>query len=66
MMLKLSTVEKITNLLGLDFSGKETVPIEALKQKQAKEKAIFMASLVQSTSSLEEQGLEKKSIEEII
>ena len=48
---KLSTVVKIANLLGLDFSGNETVSIEALKQKRAKEKAIFMASLVQSTSS---------------
>ena len=63
---KLSTVEKITNLLGLDFSGNETVSIEELKQKRAKEKAIFMGSLVQGTSALEKQGLEKKSIEKII
>jgi len=63
---KLSTVEKITNLLGLDFSGNETVSIEELKQKRAKEKAMFMGSLVQGTSALEQQGLEKKSIEKII
>ncbi len=63
---KLSTVEKVTNVLGLDFSGSEMVSIELLKQKRAKEKATFMASLVQSTSALEEQGLEKKSIDNII
>jgi hypothetical protein len=31
-----------------------------------KEKAIFMASLVQSTSALEMQGLEQNSLEKII
>ena len=31
-----------------------------------KDKAIFMASLVQDTSTLEAQGLEKKSLNKII
>ncbi len=43
---KLSTVEKITNLLGLDFAGNKTISLIELKKKRAKEKAIFMASLV--------------------
>lgn len=64
--LKLSTIEKITNMLGLDFAGNETVPLEELKKQRAKEKAIFMASLVQSTSALEMQGLEQNSLEKII
>jgi transcriptional regulator with XRE-family HTH domain len=64
--LKLSTVEKITNMLGLDFAGNEIVPLEELKKQRAKEKAIFMASLVQSTSALEMQGLEQSSLEKII
>ena len=64
--LKLSTVEKITNMLGLDFAGNEIVPLEELKKQRANEKAIFMASLVQSTSALEMQGLEQSSLEKII
>ena len=63
---KLSTVEKITNALGLDFAGNEIVDIEALKQQRAKEKALYIVSLVQDTSSLEKQGLERKKIEAII
>jgi len=63
---KLSTIEKITNLLGLDFAGNEIVPIEKLKEQRAKEKALFMASLVQSTSALEKQGLERNSLDRII
>ena len=63
---KLSTIEKITNLLGLDFAGNEVVPLKELEKQRAKEKAIFMASLVQSTSALEVQGLEKDSLNKII
>lgn len=63
---KLSTIEHITNLLGVDFAGNETVPLKKLQQKRAKEKAIFMASLVQSTSALEMQGLEKNSLQKMI
>jgi len=63
---KLSTIESITNLLGLDFAGNEIVPLDELKKQRAKEKAIFMASLVQGTSALELQGLDKESVNNII
>ena len=63
---KLSTVEKITTVLGLDFAGNETVAIKELEKRRAKEKALFMASLVQSTSALEKQGLEQNSLDRII
>ena len=59
---KLSTIESITNFLGLDFAGNEIVPLEELKKQRAKEKAIFMASLVQGTSVLEMQGLDNDNI----
>ena len=63
---KFSTIEKITNLLGLDFAGNEVIPLNQLQKQRAKEKALFMASLVQSTSTLEFQGLEKDSLDKII
>ena len=63
---KLSTIEKITNLLGLDFAGNEIIPFKELQKQRAKKKALFMASLVQSTSALEMQGLEENNINIII
>ncbi len=63
---KLSTIERITNLLGLDFAGNEVIPLSQLQKQRAKEKALFMASLVQSTSALEVQGLEIDSLNKII
>lgn len=63
---KLSTIERLTNLLGLDFAGNEVVSLKELEKQRAKEKALFMASLVQSTSALEVQGLEKDSLNKII
>ena len=63
---KLSTIERITNLLGLDVAGNEVIPLKELEKQRAKEKALFMASLVQSTSALEAQGLEKDSLNKII
>ncbi len=63
---KLSTVEKITQTLGLDFAGNEVLKLQDLNEQRAKEKAIFLASLVQGTSALEMQGLQKKSLEKII
>ena len=63
---KLSTIERITNLLGLDFAGNEVIPLNQLQKQRAKEKALFMASLVQSTSALEVQGLEADSLNKII
>ncbi len=63
---KLSTIERITNLLGLDFAGNEVIPLNQLQKQRAKEKALFMASLVQSTSALEVQGLEEDTLNKII
>ena len=63
---KLSTIERLTNLLGLDFAGNEVIPLNQLQKQRAKEKALFMASLVQSTSALEVQGLERDSLDKII
>ncbi len=63
---KLSTVESITNLLGLDFAGNEIISLEEIKRVRAKEKAKFLASLVQGTLSLEMQSAEDTTIEEII
>lgn len=63
---KLSTIERITNLLGLDFAGNDVIPLNQLEKQRAKEKALFMASLVQSTSTLEVQGLEEDSLNKII
>lgn len=63
---KLSTIEAVTNLLGLDFAGEEIVPLEELKKQRAKTKALYLVSLVQSTSALEKQGLESDSINNII
>ena len=63
---KLSTIERITNLLGLDFAGNEVISLKELEKQRAKEKALFMASLVQSTSALEVQGLEIDSLNKII
>jgi len=59
---KLSTVERLTNLLGLDFAGNEVVSVAQLQRRQAKEKALLMVALVQGTSSLEMQGLEKSTV----
>ena len=63
---KLSTVEHVTNFLGLDFAGNEQVTLSTLKKKRAHEKALFLASIVQGTSALEMQGLEDDSLNSII
>ena len=63
---KLSTLEKIITVLGLDFAGNEIVDIETLRKNRAKEKAIYIVSLVQDTSTLEMQGLGKSDIENLI
>ena len=63
---KLSTLEKITEVLGLDFAGEELINIDTLREKRAKEKALYIVSLVQDTSSLEKQGLNNKELELLI
>lgn len=63
---KLSTVEKVTQVLGLDFAGNEIVDIKTLKEKRAEKKALYIVSLVQDTSALEMQGLEKENIKKLL
>lgn len=63
---KLSTVEKVTELLGLDFAGNEVIEITTLKDRRAEEKALYIVSLVQDTSALEMQGLESDDIKHLI
>lgn len=63
---KLSTVEKLTNVLGLDFAGNEIIDAKTLREKRAEEKARYIVSLVQDTSSLEKQGLNQKDIKELL
>ena len=63
---KLSTIEALTNFLGLDFAGKEVISFKKLQKQRAHEKAIFLASIVQGNSALEMQGLEDDSIKNII
>ena len=63
---KLSTLEKITNIMGLDFAGNEIIDIETLKEQRAREKALYIVSLVQDTSALEMQGLESEAINLLI
>lgn len=63
---RLSTIEKLTQVLGLDFAGNEVIDIKTLKDKRAKDRAIYIVSLVQDTSALEMQGLDKHHIDEMI
>ncbi len=63
---KLSTIEHVTNFLGLDFAGNEQVTLNTLKKNRAHEKALLLASIVQGTSALEMQGLEDDSLNSII
>lgn len=63
---KLSTIEHVTNFLGLDFAGNEQVSLSALKEQRAHEKALFLASIVQGTSALEMQGLDDDNLNSII
>ncbi len=63
---KLSTVEKLTSVLGLDFAGNEIIDTKTLKEKRAKQKAIYIVSLTQDTSALEMQGLEDDYIQKLI
>jgi len=64
--IKLSTVERVTNVLGLDFAGRAHIPLKELREQRAKAKAIFLASLVQGTSTLENQGLDEENLHTII
>ncbi len=63
---KLSTIEAVTNILGLDFAGNEQISLKELEKQRAKEKALYLASIVQGTSALEMQGLEDDGIKKIV
>ena len=63
---KLSTVEKVTQVLGLDFAGNEIVNVHTLREQRAEQRALYIVSLVQDTSALEMQGLESDSIRSLI
>jgi hypothetical protein len=57
---------KITNLLGLDDFGNELIDLKTLKEKRAKQQAIYIVSLVQDSASLEMQGLDKEDLDSLI
>src|SRR5262249_10658901 len=61
--LSFETVEKITNALGMSLSLKEELPEEELIIQRAKIKAHELAKMVQATSSLEKQGLNRSELE---
>jgi len=63
---KLSTLEKIINIMGLDFAGNETIDVKTLKENRAREKALYIVSLVQDTSALEMQGLESRDFNSLL
>ncbi len=63
---KLSTVEKVTEVLGLDFAGNEIIDTKTLIDKRAEQKALYIVSLVQDTSALEMQGLESDALRDLL
>lgn len=60
------SIDKTTKLLGLNSFGRETKTIRQLNKERARNKAIRIVSMVQDTSSLEEQGLEAMTIKRMI
>ena len=60
------SIEKITQILGLNSYGKEIKSVKQLRKDRARSKAIRVVSMVQDTSSLEEQGLESMAIKRMI
>jgi transcriptional regulator with XRE-family HTH domain len=64
--IKISTLEKITILLGLDLAGKDILSVSELIEKRADKNALYVVGLVQDTSALEEQGLEDKELNILI
>ncbi|NUW25117.1 hypothetical protein HUX57_00295 [Arcobacter butzleri] len=60
------SIEKTTQILGLNSYGKEIKSVKQLRKDRARSKAIRVVSMVQDTSSLEEQGLESMSIKRMI
>jgi len=63
---RLSTLERITEVMGLDFAGREVIDTQTLRKKRAETKARQIVSLVQDTSALEQQGLDDRAIQRLI
>lgn len=59
-------IEKIASLLGLDTFGDELVDIDVILARRAEQKALYIVSLVQDTSSLENQGLDVQEIKQLL
>lgn len=47
----------------MDFAGNEVMDTKTLKDERATQRAIYIVSLVQDTSALEMQGLNKDVME---
>jgi len=63
---RVSTLEKITGFLGLDFNGESLVDAERLREERASQKARQLVSMVQETSALEMQGVSKEQFELLV
>lgn len=61
-----NSIEKTTQILGLNSYGKEIKSVNQLRKDRARSKAIRVVSMVQDTSSLEELGLESMAIKRMI
>lgn len=59
-------LEATTSILGLSRTGKEIKKANEIRKARAREKAIKIVSMVQSTSALEAQGLEKSKVNRMI
>jgi hypothetical protein len=60
------SIEKTITILGLNSDGQEIKTVQQLRKDRARTKAIRVVSMVQGTSSLEEQGLESMAIKRMI
>lgn len=59
-------IEKIASLLGLDTFGNELIDVDVIFARRAEQKALYVVSLVQDTSSLENQGLDAQEIKQLL
>ncbi|MEI7668619.1 MAG: helix-turn-helix transcriptional regulator [Pseudomonadota bacterium] len=59
--ISMETVYKMAKILGLNLIAEEVMDTQRIIENRAREKAQKLAAMVQGTSSLEGQGLAKKS-----
>ena len=57
---KLSTIERITNLLGLDFAGNEVVPLLKELEKQKQKKKLYLWLFSSKYISFRSSGIRKR------